>query len=191
MPLPRCPAAKTKGRGRSRIQTKKEPLSKLSPDRVRPSPVLSLEVRRMLDHREALVAVVREPEQHADADVVEAGPHRAVVGEQAVVVVRFWAADVLFLECRAVVGLLEEGVGSYWWYFFEGRKGRREKRGDLVEVSEKREREKRKRREREEREREERVRREREREKTKNDIFFCFSPVASRRRFYPSIALIR
>lgn len=65
----------------------------------------------MLHYRQALVAVVREAEQHADADVVEASAHRAVVRQEAVVVVGLGPADVLLLERRAVVGLLEERVG--------------------------------------------------------------------------------
>lgn len=72
-------------------------------DGVRPGPVLSLEVRRVLDHRQHLVAVVGEAEEHADTDVVEPGAHRAVVREQAVVIVGLGPADVDFFEGRAVV----------------------------------------------------------------------------------------
>jgi hypothetical protein len=111
-------------------QKKQKPFS-ISPDRVRPSPILPFEMCRVLDHREALVSVVREPEEHADADVVEPGPHRSVVGEQTVVVVRFRPTNVLFFECRAMIRFLEEGVGPCC-FLWKGEKKKRERENENV-----------------------------------------------------------
>ena len=61
---------------------------------------------------EDLEAPVEEAEEHADADVVDAGLHGAVHGGDAPVVVPLLAADVHARVGLAVVGLLEELVGA-------------------------------------------------------------------------------
>mmetsp|Transcript_22693 Transcript_22693/g.58392 ORF Transcript_22693/g.58392 Transcript_22693/m.58392 type:complete len:223 (+) Transcript_22693:929-1597(+) len=64
----------------------------------------------MLQHREHLEAVVVQPEQRADADIVDARDLRAVHSLQPVVEVRLGAGGVDTSERLAVVGLLEQRV---------------------------------------------------------------------------------
>ena len=77
-----------------------------------PTPKVCLEVADVLQHGEDLEAPVEQAEQHADADVVDAGLHGAVHGGDAPVVVLLAAAEVDLAVGLAVVGLLEELVGA-------------------------------------------------------------------------------
>ena len=81
-------------------------------DGVRADAVGALELADVLQHGEDLEAPVEEAEEHADADVVDAGLHGAVHAGDAPVVVLLLAAHVHGVVGLAVVGLLEELVGA-------------------------------------------------------------------------------
>mmetsp|Transcript_20294 Transcript_20294/g.60284 ORF Transcript_20294/g.60284 Transcript_20294/m.60284 type:complete len:469 (-) Transcript_20294:547-1953(-) len=81
-------------------------------DGVGPGSVLLLQVLTVLQHRQHLKAVVKKAKQRANADIIQAGAHGAVLRQQPVVVVALGARNVHLAERVAMVRLLEQCEGA-------------------------------------------------------------------------------